>query len=340
VKIAIVKLSALGDIIHAMVALQFVKEAMPDIEIDWIVEESFAEILRGNPHIHQILPVNLKALKKNKSQLISEIKRVKSYASYQYDIVIDAQGLIKSAVVSKILGSSRGFDKNSTREGVASLLYDKSFDIPYEENVIYRNLQLICSSLHIEFDREALLYKKPFLFFDTQDSRKIEKFIHTSQKNIVYILGSSWSSKVYPKEKYIELIDILGESSLLVWGSRGERESAHYIANHTDATMVSKLNLGELKALISRADLVIGGDSGPTHMAWAMGRASITLFGPTPGWRNTLETEQNRVICSSSQVDPLKLNRDDYSIAEITPNSIAKVARELLYGHSHLDRVG
>ena len=171
-----------------------------------------------------------------------------------------------------------------------------------------------------------------------KDSKKIDEFIHTDRKNIVYILGSSWSSKVYPKEKYIELIDILGEGTLLVWGSSGERESAQYIANHTDATIVSKLSLGELKALIYRADLVIGGDSGPTHIAWAMGRASITLFGPTPGWRNALETEQNRVISSSSKVDPLKLNRDDYSIAEIKPNTIAKVARELLYGHSHLGR--
>jgi len=338
VRIAIVKLSALGDIIHAMVVLQFIKEAIPDIEIDWIVEESLSDILRGNPHINRILPVNLKALKRNKSQLIPEIKKLKSYSLHGYDIVIDAQGLIKSAIVSKILGSSRGFDKNSTREGVASLLYDKSFDIPYEENVIYRNLKLICNSLNIEFDREALLHKKPFLFFDTQDSKKIDEFIHTDRKNIVYILGSSWSSKVYPKEKYIELIDILGEGTLLVWGSSGERESAQYIANHTDATIVSKLSLGELKALIYRADLVIGGDSGPTHIAWAMGRASITLFGPTPGWRNALETEQNRVISSSSKVDPLKLNRDDYSIAEIKPNTIAKVARELLYGHSHLGR--
>ncbi|SFV54854.1 Lipopolysaccharide heptosyltransferase I [hydrothermal vent metagenome] len=335
-KIAIVKLSAMGDIIHAMVALQFVKKAMPEIEIDWIVEESLVDLLSHNPDIHEILPVNLKSLKKDKTQLISEIKKVKSYASRQYDVVIDAQGLIKSAVVSRMLGSSRGFDKDSTREGVASLLYDKSFNIPYEENVIYRNLKLICDSLNIPCERESLLDKKPFLFFDEMDSKKVEELLSRDKKNIIYILGSSWSSKVYPKEKFVELIDMMGENPLVVWGSREEYDSAEYISKNSSVTIVPKLTLGELKALISRADLVIGGDSGPTHMAWAMNRASITLFGPTPGWRNTIATEQNRVICSESEVNPLKLNRDDYSIQEIEPSEIAKIARELIYKRSKL----
>jgi len=339
VKIAIVKLSAMGDIIHAMVALQFVKKAIPAIEIDWIVEESLADILSHNPDIYEILPVNLKSLKKDKTQLISEIKKVKAYASRNYDVVIDAQGLIKSAVVSKILGSSRGFDKNSTREGIASLLYDKSFEIPYEENVIYRNLELICSSLDIPYEREFLLKKKPFLFFDETDSQKIDKLLSKDRKNIIYILGSSWSSKVYPKEKFIELIDMIGESPVVVWGSDEEYRSAKYISEYSSVTIMPKLTLGELKALMSRADLVIGGDSGPTHMAWAMNRASITLFGPTPGWRNTISTQQNRVICSESKVDPLKLNRDDYSIQDIEPSQIAEVAKELIYDSSELYEV-
>ena len=337
-KIAIVKLSAMGDIIHAMVALQFVKRAIPEIEIDWIVEESLADILSHNPDIHKILPINLKSLKKDKTQLISEIKKVKAYASHKYDVVIDAQGLIKSAVVSKMLGSSRGFDKNSTREGVASLLYDKSFDIPYEENVIYRNLKLICDSLDIPYKREFLLNKEPFLFFDDIDSQKIDKLLSRDKKNIIYILGSSWSSKIYPKEKFIELIDMIGESPIVVWGSEEEYRSAKHISNYSSVTIIPKLTLGELKALISRADLVIGGDSGPTHMAWAMNRASITLFGPTPGWRNTLSTQQNRVICSDSKVNPLKLNRDDYSIKDIEPNQIAEVAKELIYRSSKLPK--
>jgi len=96
-RIAIVKLSALGDIIHAMVALQFIKQHAPDIQIDWIVEERFAGILQYNPDISQILTVNLKALKNNKLAIFQEIKKIRRYAKKHYDLVIDAQGLIKSA---------------------------------------------------------------------------------------------------------------------------------------------------------------------------------------------------------------------------------------------------
>lgn len=325
----------MGDIIHAMTALQFVKQARADIHIDWIVEQGFADLLRGNPHIDHILPVNLKALKKNKKQLITEIKRVKAYASHQYDLVIDAQGLIKSAVVSRMLGSSRGFDKRSTREGVAALLYKKSYAIPYEDNVIYRNIKLIFDALGLEFDRERLFEKEPFLYYDADEKQAIEPYISHEEKNIIYIIGSSWESKVYPKEKFVKLIELLGantfENSLIVWGDEKEHTVAEYIAENSRATLMPKLSLGELKALIASADLVIGGDSGPTHMAWAMNRASITLFGPTPSYRNTLTTQYNKVMSSSSTVDPLKLDREDYSIQEIEPQQIAQIARELLY---------
>jgi heptosyltransferase-1 len=102
-KVAIVKLSALGDIVHAMVALQFIKSNITDIEIDWIVEERYADILKHNPDINQILTLNLKALKQNKIGLFSELKKIKSYAANHYDLVIDAQGLIKSAITATFL---------------------------------------------------------------------------------------------------------------------------------------------------------------------------------------------------------------------------------------------
>lgn len=230
-----------------------------------------------------------------------------------------------------MLGSSRGFDKRSTREGIASLLYKQSYAIPYEDNVIYRNVKLIFDALGLEFDRERLYDKEPFLFYSDAEKQSIAPYIKSEQKNIVYIVGSSWESKVYPKEKFIELMDLLGENALLVWGDEKEYNSANYIAKHSSVTVVPKLCLGELKALIASADLVIGADSGPTHTAWALNRPSITLFGPTPSYRNTLTTKQNRVISSPSEVNPMKLNRDDFSIREIKPIEIAQIARELLY---------
>jgi len=121
-KIAIVKLSALGDIIHSAFIVQFIKQQMPDAKIDWIIEESFAPILEHNPHINNIKTLKLKSIKKSFFNIFQEIKKIKSYAKSNYDIVIDLQGLTKSAITSKLLSSNvAGFDKASIREGVASM---------------------------------------------------------------------------------------------------------------------------------------------------------------------------------------------------------------------------
>jgi len=330
VKIALVKLSAMGDIIHAMVALQFIKKHLPDAQIDWIVEESFVEILQHNPHIDNILPVSIKRLKRDKLKIFSEIQKVKNYSKNSYDIVIDAQGLLKSALLSWLLGYSVGFNRASIREKIATLFYKKTFFIPYQENVIYRNMELIGSALGISFDRNLLKTKESFLYFEEADRAKTAPFLSMDKKNIVYIMGSSWESKIYPREHFVTLIDALEGNHLLVWGNKSELASAQFVAMQTTAEILPQMSLCELKALIASADLVIGADSGPTHCAWAMNRPSITLFGPTPSERNTLETEINRVLKSASKVDALHLNREDFSIREITPMSVATLAKELL----------
>ena len=328
-KIAIVKLSALGDIVHAMVVLQFIKQAIPNSRIDWIIEERFANVLEHDPHIDTIHSVNLKALKKDKFKFFAELKKIKKIAENNYDIVIDMQGLLKSAIVSKILGPNVGFDKNSIREKIASLFYGKTFFVPYAENVILRNMNLVSSSLHIDVETNALADKEAFLFFSKEDMHKTTPYIKKDQKTIVHILGSSWDSKIYPKEKFTEIINALEGNHLLVWGSSEEKVYARYIDEHTQAHLLPAMDLNELKALISKADLVIGGDSGPTHFAWAMNRPSITIFGPTPCKRNVLETNINKVIDCGKEIDPLKLNKKDFCIHNIDPKKIVKLAKGL-----------
>ena len=147
-RIAIVKLSALGDIVHAMVALQFIREKNPAIEIDWLVEERFAGILQHNPDISQVLTVNLKALKTNKLAIFKELKKIRSYAKNNYDLVIDAQGLIKSAITARLLGKKvAGFDKNSIREQAASWFYDEKVACAYDCNTIDRNALVLSKTL-------------------------------------------------------------------------------------------------------------------------------------------------------------------------------------------------
>jgi heptosyltransferase-1 len=345
-KIAIVKLSALGDIVHAMVALQFIKAHLPEIRIDWIVEERFAEILKHNPDIDNILTVNLKALKTNKAGILAQLKKVCGYANNNYDLVIDAQGLIKSAVTAKLLSTWRrsisrsplqsqrgtriaGFDADSIREKAASWFYDVKVVCSYDANTIDRNALMLSNPLGFDITQEQILNKKPFLIFSNEDPQ-IYDFLAKDRRNIVLVIGSTWDSRNYPADKFVKIAEALQQNCLVIWGSDQEKVMAEWMAAQSDLIKVMpKLDLNSLKALIAKVDLLIGNDTGPTHMAWGLNRPSITIFGPTPVSR-VYQTDINKVVKSASIVNPYKLNKQDYSIKDIDEREIVELAKLLL----------
>ncbi|MDY0193290.1 MAG: lipopolysaccharide heptosyltransferase I [Aliarcobacter butzleri] len=330
-RIAIIKLSAMGDIIHAMVALQYIKKQYPNLQIDWFVESAFAPILENNPDINQIIKLDLKSIKKDKKEIINQIKLIKKYEKNSYDLVIDAQGLIKSAIVSFFLGKSRvGFSKNSTREKLASFFYTKKVDIAYDKNAIERNVKVLSQALNFDIAKDDILNKKPFLFYKNENE-VIYEYLSKDKKNVLFVIGASWPSKMYSKEKFAKIINNLDENCLITWGNETEKDIANFIANISKAKVLPKLDLNSLKAIMSKVDLVIGNDTGPTHMAWALNISSITLFGNTPGYRNTYITNINKIIESKSIVNPFKLDRNDFSIKEIEENEIINTAKGLLY---------
>ncbi|WP_152054973.1 lipopolysaccharide heptosyltransferase I [Aliarcobacter butzleri] len=330
-RIAIIKLSAMGDIIHAMVALQYIKRKYPNLQIDWFVESTFAPILENNPDINQIIKLDLKSIKKDKKEIINQIKLIKKYEKNSYDLVIDAQGLIKSAIVSFFLGKNRvGFSKNSTREKLASFFYTKRVDIAYDKNAIERNVKILSQALNFEITKDDILNKKPFLFYKNENE-VIYEYLNKDKKNVLFVIGASWPSKMYSKEKFAKIINNLDENCLITWGNESEKDIADFIANISKAKVLPKLDLNSLKAIMSKVDLVIGNDTGPTHMAWALNIPSITLFGNTPGYRNTYITNINKIIESKSIVNPFKLDRNDFSIKEIDENEIINTAKGLLY---------
>ncbi|MBF6647056.1 lipopolysaccharide heptosyltransferase I [Methylobacter sp. BlB1] len=329
-RIAIVKLSALGDIVHAMVALQFIKAALPDSRIDWIVEERFAGVLKDNPDIDNVLTVNLKSLKNNKMSVFRQLKTIRGYAVNNYDLVIDAQGLIKSAVTARFLGKRvAGFDADSVREKAASWFYDVKVACAYDANTIDRNATVLSEPLGIRISREQILTKKPFLFFDHED-QSLYTYLRQDRLNIVLVIGSTWESRNYPANRFIKIAEALQQNCLVIWGSEQEKNTADSMASQSRfINVMPKLDLNSLKALIAKADLLIGNDTGPTHMAWALNRPSITIFGPTPVSR-VYQTDINKVVKSASSVNPYKLNKQDYSIREISEQEIIGKARTLL----------
>lgn len=326
-KICIVKLSAMGDIIHAMVALEFVKKQIPNAQIDWVVEAGFGDVLENNPNIDNILRVNLKSIKKKKSEFFAQYKLLKQFSKNNYDIIIDAQGLLKSAIVSKIIGAKiiAGFDKNSIRERIASSFYNYKVNIAYEANAIDRNMAVICKPLHVEYSKEDILNKQSFLYFNSAKKEDISEYI-------VLVVGASRENKIYPKEKFAKLVNELKIQTLIVWGNESEKDTATWIAKNSKyASVAPKGNLDKLKSIISNCKMLIGGDTGPTHMAWGLNVPSITIFGNTPEYRNTYITPINLVVKSDSKVNPLKLDHSDFSIRDIEVDKLLELYNDLVF---------
>jgi len=315
--ILIVRLTALGDIIHSSVVLEFIKNKFPNISIDWLVEESFAKILENNPNIRNIHSINLKSLKKDRS--FRNIKRLffqlKDISKQNYDLVLDMQGLIKSAIVSRIISKQiHGYSYNSAKEGIASFLYKTHTFSDYSENKIWRNIKLINDSLNLNISKSDIENKKPHLHFQDRSFSAINK--------IVFVVGSSMPQKNYPKEKFLELAQNIKQEISVIWGNQAEKDIAEYLAQNSQYISIApKMNLDQLKFFISSAILVIGNDTGPTHLAWAMNTPAIILFGLTPV-EQSFKTSTNLIVKSSSAVNHRKIDKTDFSIQDIEVSHI------------------
>jgi heptosyltransferase I len=328
-RIAIVKLSALGDIVHAMVVLQYIKKYNHDILIDWFVDETFKGLLQYNPDINKVYAINFKKAKKKKSItiLFNEFRKIRGLEPYE--IVIDMQGLVKSAIIARIIPSkvTLGFNMASSRESLASILYNQRFNIAYSENIIARNFELAKFGIKFSYNIEELNNKKIFLY---SNALLVSSVLSETKKNIIIVPGASHSSKCYSPEKLANITQEIDANFIITWGNNQEKVLANKIQKLSSSIKIcDKLSLDGLVSLFSQVDLVIGSDTGPTHIAWALNIPSIILFGPTPGYRNTFPNNKN-IIESNSKVNPNKINKNDYSINDINANDIIKMANELL----------
>ncbi len=139
-----------------------------------------------------------------------------------YDLVIDMQGLIKSAIIARIIPSkvTLGYDKNSLRESFAAIFYNKKFAIDYSENIIKRNVFVISRALGFDIPHNKILNKKPFLCSNSNNSNSLNNDV---KPNIAFIPGASFKSKIYPVEKYIKLANELDANIIILWGNEEEK---------------------------------------------------------------------------------------------------------------------
>lgn len=340
-KIAIVRLSALGDIIQSSIVLQFIRKLRPNAKIHWFVDARFKGLLENHPLIDKLYALPLKDKK-----ILEICKELFALRKEKYDIVIDLQGLIKSAFLARVLSANIfGFDRQSCREGLAANFYKYKLFISYDENIIIRNLSLISYAFNEDFNELDILAKLPCFKANEalKEGFKAKLKLNESSPNILIHTGSSVANKIYPKERLAILAQLLtrayeGGKIFLAWGNKNEREFALELVrlsalDESKITLLPKLSLSELIALTTCMDLIIGNDSGPTHLAFAMNKPSITIFGATPSHRNAYETSINKVIDSGKKIPNAKnLDKSDFCIQNIEEEKIFTLANELLQG--------
>lgn len=286
-KILVVRLSSLGDILHLFPAISDLRRRHPDAEIHWLVEPAFAELAGWHQGVDKVIPVPLRAHKKTWWKIPALLGRLgKQLRAENYDIVLDAQGLLKSALLARRAGKPVwGFAAGSARESLAAKFYRRTADIPEGLHVIDKNRQLVGKLFDIDVSgpadfgldrfRERMLRKPPGALAE-----------FAGKPALVLLHGTTWNSKYWPESSWRELIELLsaqGVICLLPWGNDAEQRRAFRLqaAGGANAFVLPKMGLTELMGVLLHARGYVSVESGIGHLAAALGLPGVMLHGPT-----------------------------------------------------------
>jgi lipopolysaccharide heptosyltransferase I len=294
--ILIVKLSSIGDIVHALPALAAINGALPEAEISWAVEKGSAEILRDNPLLTNLIEIDTRGLRREKSWTAkwrSGRQQLRQLNWQKFDIALDFQGLLKSGLIARLSGAGRrtGFAKENLREPLSRYLLTETVEIPARINVIEKNLRLAEKALQIEIPISGNDYRFP-IATDEKHWGEAENVIREIGDDFVILNpGGGWTTKLWAAEKFGVLADqIYSEFNLktVINFGPGEESLAQRVqtASKRGQTLAVSLSLKGFYELSKRAAVYVGGDTGPTHLAVAAGTPVVGIFGPTEWWRN------------------------------------------------------
>lgn len=292
-KVLIVKLGAIGDIVHTLPVLAAIRKEILNAEISWVVERRSAEILRGNELIDNLIEVDTRSIRsKAATEILPEIaNQLKELRQCKFDIALDLQGLLKSGTIAKLSGARRrwGFSKNALREPASRIFLTKTVEIPPQTHVIRKNLMLAAEALKIRVPSENFEFP---IFAGDEHRLESEKIIEkTGDEFAILNPAGGWVTKLWHAEKFGRLADRIyeeyGMTSVVATGPGEDRLAETVCGNSRSRKIVlTQPSLKGFYELAKRAKIYIGGDTGPTHIAVAAGAPVVGLFGPTEWWRN------------------------------------------------------
>ncbi len=280
-RILLIKTSSLGDVVHNLPVVCDIAAAMPGATIDWVVEEGFAAIPRLHPRLSRILPVAVRRWRRalwNPAVWAEMRAFIRNLRDQQYDAVIDTQGLFKSAWITRAArGMRHGLDQVSSREPLG-WFYDRTYRVSWHQHAVERNRSLAAHALGYALSGSAQ--------YEISAAPGSFGWLAPGSPHVVLLHATSADRKLWPEERWIALGRALverGTSCVLPWGTPVEHERSTRLAQHIPHAVVppARLELPALASLLAQARIVVGTDTGLTHLAGALGVATVGIYCAT-----------------------------------------------------------
>ena len=295
-RFVILRMSALGDIVHTLPAVAALRESFPQAEIDWLVDYKFSPILAGNPDVNHVIAMN----RNNWRGVAAGVKQLRAA---HYTTALDFQSLYRSAILGYFSGAPRriGFDAEHSREGGAALFYTQKVT-PRRKHVVEQNMEIV----------ESIGARVKDIRFPLHVSAKAEEYVERAlsargvKDYFVLSPGGGWGSKCWPADRYGALHRVLAAR----YGWRGvisfspaERQLAEIVRREAGSPepIVELFDLPQLMALLRRAKFLVAADTGPLHLASALGTPVVGLYGPTDPARNGPYCAKDLVVRNAAQ---------------------------------------
>lgn len=343
-KVLIVKASALGDVVHALPVLAWLKSADPAMQIDWLVEEGFAPLLDGHPLVRRVHRIATRSWRRQGRLAAARavMHAVGLLRREHYDVILDLQGNSKSGLFTRLSGAPRrcGFDRQGVREWPNLLATNCRVGLNDTEHHISERSLAIARAAFPQGREHRTAGPLPVR---EEASRQVERQLAdhglSGRRFAVLHYGTTWTTKLWSVGHWLELVRQLGSDTdlglVLTWGNEEERAVVEQIraAGEETAIVWPRGTLPELVALLARAALVIGGDTGPIHIAAAVGTPTVSIYRVTDALRNGPRGERHICLQSPLACSPClkkQCERDAECGGSIPVEAVLAAVRRLL----------